>query len=99
MSPTGIKFRSTRLIMYVSAADWLSSLNNKGLKPASSRPSERPPQPAKRSIQVSSCLGFIIVQQSESFLTKFVQVDLFWFSVNWKKPWVELRNGRVGFDG
>ena len=26
-------------------------------------------------------------------------VKLYWFSVNWKKPWCELRNGRFGFDG
>jgi len=27
------------------------------------------------------------------------KLSVYWFSVNWKKPWCELRNGRVGFDG
>ncbi|PCH54694.1 MAG: hypothetical protein COC21_04240 [Verrucomicrobiales bacterium] len=34
MSPTGMMSISLRLAMYVSAAEWFSSLNNSGVKPA-----------------------------------------------------------------
>jgi hypothetical protein len=44
--------------MYVSAADWFSSLNNNGLKQACSNPRDKPPQPAKRSIQYIIYLDF-----------------------------------------
>lgn len=40
-----------------------------------------------------------ITSYTKTIKTDKLNLDLFWFSVNWKKPWCELRNGRVGFDG
>jgi len=69
------------------------------LKPQSRLPICRPLLSTSNNALLEFSLLQAVNDGSPAIMSDLCKADMYWFSVNWKKPWCELRNGRVGFDG